>query len=83
MSVEFSELRNIDIPIEKIFYGKEDTYDEIKARFKCSDNVMHKAMEYVIKKDERILEELKYIIKEEQAQIRQDANFLKLIEKKQ
>jgi hypothetical protein len=79
--VIYTELRNKQIDINKFFYGVEDTYEDIKQKFKCSDEIIAKAIEYDLKKDDKILNELKDMIKIEQEQNKRDFELLNYIEK--
>jgi hypothetical protein len=80
-TVEYTELRNKQFPIEKFLFGQEDTYEDIKEMFKCSDDVMAKAIEYDIKKEPNILNELQEMIKNEQEQLKEECKLLQNIEK--
>jgi hypothetical protein len=78
--IEYTELRNKSYPIERFIFSNEETLEDIKQRFKCSDNVIAKALQYDEKKDEKTLEELKAMICNEQSQLKKDADFLNLTE---
>lgn len=80
-TVEYTDLPNKKIPIEKFLFGQEDTYEDIKEQFKCSDDVMAKAIEYDIKKEPIVLNELQQMIKNEQDQLKYDFEQLKNVEK--
>lgn len=80
--VQYTDLNNKQFPIEKFLFQLEETYEDIKEQFKCSDDVMAKAIEYDIKKDDKVLLELQEMIKTEQEQNKRDAELLTLTEKK-
>jgi hypothetical protein len=75
-TIEYVELRNKSFPIEKFVFSQEDTLEDIKQRFRCSDEVIAKAIQYDENKDEKHLVELKAMICAEQQQLKRDAEFL-------